>query len=343
MRGLKSVGIFSILVGLAFVLTACAGRSEAEIDRIAFASDRSDYPQFDIHVMRVDGTNIKRVTRDDEGIVGIPIPSWSPDGKRIVYASSCAFGPFECQISVMNDDGSRDAVLSDYGSFPSWSPDGAKIVFSRPAGERFKPLEGSLAEFLQGVEFVADEEAVRALLSKNSDLYVMDIDGGNLNQLTNTPDLNELLPAWSPDSTKVIYSAGPSEGNYDIYVVNADGSGRRRLTTHPATDSAPQWSPDGTRILFESNQDGDFEIYVMDSTGGEVTQLTSNIGFSDTNPAWSPDGEKIVFVSERGGLHINRLYIMDADGTGVSRITNSDFNVFFPRWAPRKRRVEVSD
>ena len=85
-------------------------------------------------------------------------------------------------------------------------------------------------------------------------------------------------------------------GNYEVYVINADGSGLKKLTDHPADDSGPVWSPDGKQIAFTSSRDGYLEIYVMNADGSDLKNLTNNPA-DDTSPAWSPDSRQIAFSS----------------------------------------------
>ena len=97
--------------------------------------------------------------------------------------------------------------------------------------------------------------------------------------------------AWSPDGTKIVFSGtltGQSQtSNEDIYLMNADGSGRTRLTNDSGQDGGPSWSPDGTKIAFSSSRDGDVEIYVMNADGTGLTRLTNSDG-PDSSPSWSP-------------------------------------------------------
>src|SRR5438128_9688134 len=86
------------------------------------------------------------------------------------------------------------------------------------------------------------------------------------------------------------------DGNEEIYVTNADGSGVTRLTNNPASDVAPAWSPDGSKILFGTNRDGNGEVYVMNADGSGPLNLSNNPASENpdwTSPAWSPDGSKI--------------------------------------------------
>ncbi|UCC48931.1 MAG: PD40 domain-containing protein, partial [Gemmatimonadota bacterium] len=81
------------------------------------------------------------------------------------------------------------------------------------------------------------------------------------------------------------------DGNYEIYVMNADGSNPVRLTDNPAGDYEPAWSPDGTRIAFMSYRDGNYEIYVMEADGSNPARLTDNPA-GDNHPAWSPGSQQ---------------------------------------------------
>lgn len=128
-------------------------------------------------------------------------------------------------------------------------------------------------------------------------------------------------PAYSPDGSKIAFV---STGN-QIFVMNADGSGRRQVTTSATAKSEPAWSADGSRIAYVSSSfdvDGqtDLEIWTINADGTGRTQLTSN-AFPDTQPAWSPLGDRIAFVSMRTGDTDRNVYVMDADGDNQGSVT----------------------
>ncbi len=288
---------------------------EVEADRIAFVSDRDD-EQWDTYVMEIDGTNVERLTTTEAVEATL---SWSPDGRRIVYDSWI----WDDGILVMNDDGGWKLRLIENESesdvvfiFPAWSPDGSKIAFIRAT--------------------------VGATTIEDLDIFVMDVDGGNVTQLTDTPNVDEWAPTWSPDGTKIVYDHTPSSARGDIYVMNADGSNPEQLTSNSANDTSPVWSPDGTQIAFTSERGGDAEIYVMNADGTNQTPLTSN-SYWDGDPSWSPDGTQIVFDSDRDERGQVEIYIMDADGSNVTRLTDNEAYDAVPCWAPRKMGVEVTE
>jgi Tol biopolymer transport system component len=118
----------------------------------------------------------------------------------------------------------------------------------------------------------------------------------------------------------------------DLYVVEADGSGRRPLVEAPGTQFDADWSPDGTRVAYRDARKGlsvDDEIYVARVDGSGGANLTRNPA-GDWSPAWSPDGESIAFASDREGEL--RIFVMAADGSGVRRVT--EIWGEYPAWSP---------
>jgi Tol biopolymer transport system component len=164
----------------------------------------------------------------------------------------------------------------------------------------------------------------------------MNADGSNRTPLTNAGFYED--PVWSPDGTKITFYSYRYD-NFDVYVMNANGSNQVRLTNHPAFDAGADWSPDGTRLVFQSERDGNTEIYVMNADGSNQARLTTNTVF-DAGPAWSPDGTKMVFQRIQEGNA--DIYVMDADGSHQIRLTNSGNN-FGPAWQPLRQGPTSKD
>ena len=127
------------------------------------------------------------------------------------------------------------------------------------------------------------------------------------------------------------------DGNWEIYVMDADGSHQTNLTNNPGADRFPSWSTDGSKIAFESNRDGNWEVYVMDADGSHQINLTNNRA-DDRHPSWSPDGSKIAFSSDRDGVQ-HEIYAMDADGSNQTRLTNNTIWDHFPSWLPPGSKI----
>ena len=158
---------------------------------------------------------------------------------------------------------------------------------------------------------------------------------------------NIAAPTAAQPAPERIAFLSDRDGNFEVYVMNADGSGQTRLTTSPNFDAGPTWSPDGTRLAYNSN-DGScppspdpctgagFEVYVMHADGSGQTRLTHNPG-NDISASWSPDGTRIAFFSRRDPTSQADIYVMRSDGSGEVRLTNSAHNEVGPRFAPAVR------
>lgn len=117
----------------------------------------------------------------------------------------------------------------------------------------------------------------------------------------------------------------------DIFVVNADGTGLKHLTQDPGYERCPSWSPDGSKIVCGAHG----SVIVMNADGSEQAELTPG-----GDPSWSPDGSQIAFTSYFEGVHGQALYVINADGTGLERLTDESEKDFSPRaatWAPDGR------
>lgn len=145
-------------------------------------------------------------------------------------------------------------------------------------------------------------------------------------------------PNWSPDGKRIAFTTF-RHGRSDIYVVNADGSGERRLTTDPAADDLATWSPDGAKIAFVSNRNENFDVFTMNADGTAETRLTTDPE-DDFSPSWAPDSKRIVFRSNRD--QNGEIYTMNADGSQQTRLTNDPASDHSPTWGPNGKIAFVS-
>lgn len=241
------------------------------------------------------------------------------------------------QIYVMNSDGTGLTRITNSGAnddFPKWSRDGTRILFQ---SDRDNRETGYM------------------------DLYVMNPDGTGVARLTSDPN-DDSMGAWSPDGSKIVFQSLRNGTKYQVFVMNADGSNQTNLSNSSSNDSEPSWSPDGSKIVFATDRDreGFKSIYVMNSDGTSPVRLTNSTGdVQESQPAWSPDAIRITFVStrdsiletwqetdddgnylQRSRLNINKeVYIMNADGSGQTRLTTDLANDDSPCWSPDGSKI----
>jgi Tol biopolymer transport system component len=259
--GNYDIYVLDVATGRTHRLTRDKGEDNAPAwspdgQKIAFSGTRD--VNVDIYVMSAAGGEPTRLTTsgdwDDE-------PAWSPDGTKIAYSSGSGLGGGD--VWVRNADGTGAPLNltnnAAYDASPAWSPDGTKIAFASTRG----PTVGT----------------------SDSDIWVMNADGTGATRVTLG---GGQFPAWSPDGTKIAFSS-VRDGNWEIYVVNADGTNApMNLTNTPDSGELwPRWSSDGTRITFSSSQNGKSDIYVMNADGSGVTRAARSSG-SDQSPSWRP-------------------------------------------------------
>jgi uncharacterized protein YjdB len=126
-------------------------------------------------------------------------------------------------------------------------------------------------------------------------------------------------PALSPDRTTIAFSSNRS-GDFELYLMDADGQNLRRLTTQPGADGDPAWTPDGKRIIYGSTRAGASQIFSIDRDGQDARQLTTS-GGGNASSVVAPDGRSIAFISGRDGN--DELYRMDLDGSNQVNLSNT--------------------
>jgi len=182
-------------------------------------------------------------------------------------------------------------------------------------------------------------------------LYLVNADGTDLAQLTNM-DNGACQPSWSPDGMQLVFIS-PCLGRGEIfetiynesslYIINADGTGLKQLTTAPGSDFEPAWSPDGKQIAFTSVRGGFRQIYALDVDSLVVTLLTNTTdAIESSQPSWSPDGTKIAYTVKRVGTY--QVWSMNANGQEGVQLARSgqDLWDYLPAWSPDGRTIFFS-
>ena len=146
-------------------------------------------------------------------------------------------------------------------------------------------------------------------------------------------------PAWSPDGTRIAF-ASAREGSFDVYVMNADGTGTTRLTSSDANDQGPTWSPDGSRIAFARSSDGG-HVWVMNADGTGVRRLTDDLA-AEGEPSWSPDGRWIAYAHRASGSDFREIWVARPDGSARRNVTKLGAKSYAPAWAPDSQRLAFS-
>lgn len=189
----------------------------------------------------------------------------------------------------------------------------------------------AVTKAVTGVEgFASARVAFIAASTGHKELYVVDIDGANLQRLTQDKTISN-GPAWSQDGSQIAYTSY-KQGYPDVYVIDLRTGQRKRVAYFPGINSGPAFSPNGETLALTLSKDGNPEIYTMPAQGGKPTRVTRTRG-TETSPSWSPDGERLVYSSDDRGSP--QLFVMPKVGAGdPDRVyTNMAFNTE-PCWSP---------
>jgi Tol biopolymer transport system component len=170
-------------------------------------------------------------------------------------------------------------------------------------------------------------------------IFTVNPNGTGERQLTHVAGGHDAAdPKWSPDGTKIAYQSNPT-GEYDLWLMNGDGTGQHRILADPGwDDELPNWSPDGQWIVFSRCNSFFFcDIALVRANGTGLRRL---VGGRRTNaaPSFSPDGQWVLFDSDRAGLR-SALWKVRTNGTGLTRLTAPDLEAFWGSWSPDGSKI----
>ncbi|WP_342304766.1 hypothetical protein [Methanolobus sp. ZRKC5] len=253
-------------------------------------------------ILFVSAVSASVVIENDEKLTNITNadhPSWSPDGKMIVYAANQA-------IWVMNSDGSGQKKLYDgmaWEGDPVFNDDGTEIYFAA--------------------------ESKKAYSARYISIHMMNADGSNGLKLTESADSRE--PSVNPDGSRLAYASRAS-GNYDIWTMASNGTDNIRLTDGDGDETSSSWNPEGNTIVYSSSGD----IFIIDIDAVRPIGLIQDT-YNNVEPAYSPDGETIAYASDVGGDY--DLWLMNPTGSSQVKLTSDLSSEKAPAWSPDGRKI----
>jgi Tol biopolymer transport system component len=315
-----------------------------------------------IYTANLEGKSVSRIERAtgqaevipfEAEVTGIDI---TPDGREVWIASDSVHvidtATDRVVASLKADDGGTNRIRL--------TPDGKRAVVSLRAKNELAVFDVKSRRLLARIPLTLRPKVIavsadgrQAFLTNPADNQITVVDLNESKQIATFPvgarpdgvawaqsAYNNEHPAYSPDGRQIVFASN-RYGDNEIFMMNADGSNQRRLTSSPGRDAHPQFSPDGKKIAFQSPRDGvDTNLYVMNGDGSRQVKITRHKGFAGV-PNWSPDGKQILYQWRDDTANDNRwhIYLINADGSNPRRLTGDAANNQVPNWSPDGKQI----
>jgi len=190
-----------------------------------------------------------------------------------------------------------------------------------------------------GIVFMSDRPGADNPQGRNH-IFALDLASGRVSQLTSGRDHHDQHPKWSPDGRRISFVSSRG-GNFDLYVMNADGTNVTRVTDHPANDFDPIWMPDGLSLIFSSERDSRSDLYRVWLKDRRVDRLTQHFVGRAIMPSVSPDGKSVAFAAQtlqRLQFWEFQVHVLDL-ASGKTRALGNSGGACWPSWSPDGRSL----
>jgi TolB protein len=197
-----------------------------------------------------------------------------------------------------------------------------RLIMHKVANRVVESLTGAPGCFDSHIAFVG--------VNRSREIFVMDYDGHNLRQLTQTAAIN-VSPEWAPDGKNVLFTSY-LQGRPQLFSLDLASGAQRIVSAHEGLNVSARYSPDGSRIALSLNHDKIPKLFIITPQGNILKLLTTGRG-NDISPTWSPDQSALAFVSDQGGRP--QIYVVSAEGGQPKRITFDTEYSADPDWSPK--------
>lgn len=260
--------------------------------RIAFAGNFGGNKE--IYVMDVDGGGRRQITKNKS--INLK-PRWNASGSSLCFTGYANGNPDLYVADLLKSQVRRISARTGINTGCNWAPSGDRIALTLSSGG-------------------------------DSDIYTIDpLAGSQIARLTNSPGI-DVSPSFSPDGSRVAF-VSERGGGPQIYVMNADGSGAKRVTFSGSHNTDPAWSPKGDKIAFVG-RDGGFDVFTVNIDGTGMQRITQGAGDNE-DPSWSPEGDFVAYSSTRSGAA--HIWLSNLDGSHQVQVTQGSGGYSNPHWS----------